>query len=241
MKNDNKFARTGKGDYAAIKILEASKELFYENGFYDTTVANITKKAGVNNGLFTYYFGTKTKVSEIINEDFRANFRKRIDELLTERLGENYPMEIGLAVEYRQSIELYYKHPKLRRFSIETQTNALNHPNLSYTDIMQERDKMVNSERALFYKKQKELINPDISDLDLQTYEIAGIACTTALLTAYHNRILDCSRRYLGDKYIEICFSLLGLDKERIEEITEKSYEINQGLSVHLEHYFIIK
>lgn len=234
------MAKTKKGDFAAEKILETAKELFYEQGYYKTTVAEITKKAGVNNGLFTYYYGTKTNLSNIINAKFRLDFRNAISKNMFE-IDKCYDMAVGIAVEYRKNLELLSKKPKLRRYTIEQNSDVMIHKDMSYEDIMNAKDSLHTSQRGHYYQLQKRLINPNISDIDLNVYQTAGVAATNALIAAMHDRIIDCSTDYMGDKFIEICFNLLKLPDEKIEELKEQSLIIAKQFDLTLKDYFIIE
>ena len=54
-----------------LKIYNAAKHLFYEQGYYKTTVRQITEAAGVNSGLFNYYFKNKYNLGvQIYNKIF---------------------------------------------------------------------------------------------------------------------------------------------------------------------------
>lgn len=53
---------------SALKILEASTELFALNGFNAVSIKEISAKSGVNSALISYYFGGKKKLYEkVIN------------------------------------------------------------------------------------------------------------------------------------------------------------------------------
>jgi AcrR family transcriptional regulator len=55
------MTRTG-GERTRKKILEAAEELFSKNGFHATTIKQITREAGVNQGLVYYYFKDKNDI-----------------------------------------------------------------------------------------------------------------------------------------------------------------------------------
>ena len=46
------------------KIFIEAKRLFESGGYYDTTVREITSAAGVNSGLFNYYFKNKYNLAK---------------------------------------------------------------------------------------------------------------------------------------------------------------------------------
>ena len=53
------------------KIIEASKSLFYEKGYNNTTFNEICAKAEVNSGLISYHFkGGKCEIAKKIYKNF---------------------------------------------------------------------------------------------------------------------------------------------------------------------------
>lgn len=231
------MAKTGKGDFAEKKMIESAKALFYEQGVSKTTVAQITNKAGVNNGLFTYYFGTKASLAAMIDNQFRLTLRNMVSQALFD-MNKSYDLALGIATEYRVTIDLYERHPKLRRFSLETYRELQNHRDNSYTDILAQKASFTDSQRGHFYQMQRRLINPDISDIDLQIYQVVGIAATNSLLEAWHDRVIDCSKEYLGDRFIDICFGLLGMKEEEMERCRRASLEAEKHIKLSLAPYF---
>ena len=69
-------------------IMEASLELFAENGFHATSISEIAKKAGISKGLAYNYFESKKDIlDELITHGFESifeNFDKNKDGILTE-------------------------------------------------------------------------------------------------------------------------------------------------------------
>ena len=45
-----------------IQILEVAEKLFAENGYDGTSIRHISKKAGINIAMISYYFGSKDKL-----------------------------------------------------------------------------------------------------------------------------------------------------------------------------------
>ena len=231
------MAKTGKGDFAEGKIIESAKELFYEQGFNKTTVAQITRHAGVNNGLFTYYFGSKSNIAATIESRFRLDMRNLVSQAMFDIYGD-YNLALGIATEYRVIVDLYERYPKLRVFVMENFAAAQQLGDVSHNDIVNMQNTLAASQRNHFYQMQRRLINPSISDTDLAIYEAVGISAANALVSSWHNGLIDCSKEYLGDKFIEICFWLLGLGDERIEQLKRESLETINDIHLVLKPYF---
>ena len=49
-----------------IKILEIAEKLFAENGYDGTSIRQISKEAGINIAMISYYFGSKEKLLEAL-------------------------------------------------------------------------------------------------------------------------------------------------------------------------------
>lgn len=63
------------------QILIAAEELFAEKGFEATSVRELSKKAGINIAMISYYFGSKEKLFESLVE-FRTRFiREKLETL----------------------------------------------------------------------------------------------------------------------------------------------------------------
>ena len=234
------MAKTGKGDFAEGKIIESARELFYEQGFNKTTVAQITKHAGVNNGLFTYYFGSKSNLAGMIESRFRLDMRNLVSQAMYEKYGE-YNLALGIATEYRVIIDLHERYPKLRRFVMENYASTQHFGDLTDSGAAESQNSPGAAQRRHFYQMQKRLINPSISDVDLAIYQAVGISAANSLVTAWHNGLIDCSKEYLGDKFIQICFWLLGLEDERIEKLKRDSLEAVGDIRLVLKPYFVLE
>ena len=62
------------------EIFAAAVQLFMEKGYAATTVADITKAAGVAKGTFFYYFATKDVLLEAIGRRWAKAFARRYEE-----------------------------------------------------------------------------------------------------------------------------------------------------------------
>lgn len=73
-----------------IAILQVAEKLFAENGFDGTSIRDISKKAGVNIAMVSYYFGSKEKLLEGIIIFRAENLKFHMENLFKEDLN---PME----------------------------------------------------------------------------------------------------------------------------------------------------
>lgn len=75
--------RNGKATFNLI--LRAAEMLFLENGYHKTTVADITKKAGVAAGTFYLYFPSKISLYQHLLLDISHSIRKEIASRIKEK------------------------------------------------------------------------------------------------------------------------------------------------------------
>jgi AcrR family transcriptional regulator len=69
---------------AEQKIFISGKKSFYEKGYYKSTVRDIANSAGVNSGLFNYYFKNKNNLAKLVY----SNIYHNIEKLAREYFGE---------------------------------------------------------------------------------------------------------------------------------------------------------
>ena len=164
---ENKEISRGKPS-SRDRLLETARQLFYDQGYNATTLAQISDKSGVNNGLITYYFGTKNNLAQEIYNLFLMNIRSEISMRLFEKKKE-FNMALNIAVENRMLLTQKFENPNLLRFYNEYQRGS---------DAFGKS----NPRRERYYELQKEFINPDISDDDLKLYSVCGISMIRSMV-----------------------------------------------------------
>jgi AcrR family transcriptional regulator len=111
-------ALTRKGRHTREAILEAARDVFREQGYYQASVAEISRRAGMSQGSFYQYFKNKEQAFLELNDDILTTFwRKasRID-LLQLPSGERLPRVVALILEHAR--ENYYYHRILGEFEL---------------------------------------------------------------------------------------------------------------------------
>ncbi len=84
-----------KGEATRQRLMDAAEEIFGTKGFYQTSVSDITQKAGVAQGTFYLYFPSKNDIFRALVEHLSHTLRKETelatrgakDRLEAERLG----------------------------------------------------------------------------------------------------------------------------------------------------------
>ena len=63
------------------RILDATRVLFYEKGYEDTTVEDIIRLSETSKGSFYYYFSSKDSLLDTLSSILDENYAKLEDEL----------------------------------------------------------------------------------------------------------------------------------------------------------------
>lgn len=104
-----------KGEITKNKILQTARNLFYERGYKATTARNIAETAGVNLGLLTYYFKSKSELGRLVYADIRHKFEEYIDKYepgLSEldKFLFSSELELYLCLECRKFGDFYHEY-----------------------------------------------------------------------------------------------------------------------------------
>lgn len=73
-----KLPKTRNGKATFKLIVDSTIKLFYEKGYFNTTIADITKDAGVAAGTFYLYFPSKMSLYRYILMEFQHDIRREI-------------------------------------------------------------------------------------------------------------------------------------------------------------------
>ena len=117
--------RSLKGTRTRVRLLEAAKEIFEENGFLEARISDIAERAGLSHGSFYHYFDSKEEVFRevaasveerlgeplsgvILDPESRATPQERLREALRRHL-ENYRREARI-IGVIEQMSRYDKH-----------------------------------------------------------------------------------------------------------------------------------
>ena len=108
--------RYKKGIETRNNIINASKSLFYLQGFDHTTVQKIADLASVNLGLLSYYFKTKNNIIKIIFTEFYES----IDSIVCDVCDKEEHLILFFMAKERIAYDIIFKDPNNLRFFKET-------------------------------------------------------------------------------------------------------------------------
>ena len=94
-----------------VQILQVAENLFAEKGFDGTSIRDISKNAGINVAMVSYYFGSKEKLLEAIMLYRTNDLRVKLENLFVEKLSpvEKIEKYINLYVQKINSNKEMYK------------------------------------------------------------------------------------------------------------------------------------
>lgn len=110
-------AKTVRGEVTRQKLLQAAEEVFGTKGYYNTSITDITLKAGVAQGTFYFYFPGKQDIFEQLVRDLSHNLRREISRVLEGVKTRREAEERGFAAFF----SYVKKHPKLYRIVQEAE------------------------------------------------------------------------------------------------------------------------
>ena len=110
------------GNDLEAKIIEASKSLFIEKGFAETSMSDIAAKAGINRPSLHYYFRTKDRMFQAVFGEIVQKILPRLHNIITTR-------ELPIAERIGSVVDTYYEvlrnNPALPLFAMrEIQRDA---------------------------------------------------------------------------------------------------------------------
>ena len=84
MEKEIKIPTTRNGKATFKLIVDTTIDLFYKQGYFNTTIQDITSQAGIAAGTFYLYFPNKFLLYKYILNEFQHDIRKRIGERIAD-------------------------------------------------------------------------------------------------------------------------------------------------------------
>ena len=156
------------------KILDAAKELFYQNGYTSTTMRMIAQAAHTSVGLPSYYFGSKESLGVEVYKGFRRRLNQvcqlfyPVDSFPSEYRHFSVLVDEAMLVENAIYRELYVNiasHPDMGSLMQEILTDIQpEHPvrnkyhYLNALTVLAVKAQLVNADLQKYHITQKELI-----------------------------------------------------------------------------------
>ena len=97
--------KTKRGEATLEKIIDAAAAVFYEKGFHDGSIADITQRAGVGNGTFYIYFDSKLSVYRHLLMEYGKRVRARSREAIANCTSRREAERLGLRAFFEYALE----------------------------------------------------------------------------------------------------------------------------------------
>jgi AcrR family transcriptional regulator len=104
-------ALSKRGTLTRQRVLEAAEAVFAEHGYHDASIVKITEAAGVGQGTFYLYFGSKKDVFDELIRDLNRRVRHAMKEASSQGKTRLEAEELGFHAYFRFTAE----HPALYR------------------------------------------------------------------------------------------------------------------------------
>jgi AcrR family transcriptional regulator len=104
-------ALSARGTRTRQRVLEASESVFAEHGYHDASIVKITEAAGVGQGTFYLYFGSKQEVFDELVRDLNRRVRHAMKEASSQGKTRLEAELFGFRAYFRFTAE----HPALYR------------------------------------------------------------------------------------------------------------------------------
>lgn len=108
------MAELKKSKITKAAVIDASKKLFFENGYINTHLNDIAKESGVNAGSMYYHFKKKCLIAEIIYSNMTAETKQIVSEVFIDS-----DLQVRTAIETLIFWRLFFNDDNFRRFLYE--------------------------------------------------------------------------------------------------------------------------
>jgi AcrR family transcriptional regulator len=106
-------ALSKRGTLTRQRVIDAAEAVFAQHGYHDASIVKITEAAGVGQGTFYLYFGSKKDVFDELVRDLNRRVRHAMKEASSQGKTRLEAEELGFRAYFRFTAE----HPALYRIS----------------------------------------------------------------------------------------------------------------------------
>lgn len=225
---------TKAADYNETKqnIFDTAKTLFYEKGYYNTSIGNISEAANVNRALVSYYFQSKGNLALHIVNQFNTTITEKITYKLKETNVDANPLVL-FAVETRAFNSFRRLNENYRRFMKEVSLENI---------LTRGENWIVRAIRGnTIYEYLEKTHDICLSEVDRQIYQSSLSSIISGLIIVHSEGHIDCSHEYIAEKECEMYLKMLGLEKGEISMILQESKAVYDNIDIKMEKNFNIK
>ena len=206
--------KTRKANREALrnKIIKISRRLFLDQGYENTTVRQILKKAGLSTGSLYHFFKNKEEILLFSLKDALLEISSLTD---------------GMAVKYNEPVLRY-----ALGIALGTSEIFKYKPLFNFYDAIYKNESAENFMVDLKVTRMKTLLkelNLHFTDNEVHTRILAIHGATRALMLAKINNQLSASLEEIYSLIIKIALSEFNVPKKQIEKILKLTRKIIQA------------
>jgi AcrR family transcriptional regulator len=208
-------------------IFYSSKRLFYEKGYYATSIGNISEAANVNRALLSYYFENKSNLAQEVVNQFSDRVFDKLKQETDQKYGSINPL-VMLVVSTKVFTSFRRFNESYRRFIKE----------VALENIVMVRN---TNQEPKTYGYLDSVYNMKFSSIDKQIYQNSFTSIVRGLMISHSDGYIDCSHEYIAEKQCEMYFKILGLEKSIIDDTLQEAKFIYDNINIKMEKNFSIK
>ncbi len=212
------------GDKTKEKIVLASKELFYENGYTETTYSQINQATGLNRALIPYHFQSKKQLGNVVFDAMIASMQDELRDIV-----EGCSPEVGISIRMYAYYRIFVDR-KMNRFVMELQREQTFN------------EEMPTMEEEFFRAATKEA--GALSHRSFHYLSHFDAAMERELISmCYYTERKDLSAFIdeLVEMEIRLVYGFLGFSKERIDAIIRESKDALSGYRFRAGSDFVVR
>lgn len=207
------------GEQTKRRIFKVSRQLFYKQGYDETTYDDISKLATINRALIPYYFKNKKNLALLVYQNFIEDYFAICDKAL-----ENKEIsDIGRTAFYMFGYYRLLKNRNLTRFLIQ------------FNSDVDYDEKMVISKKSIF-----DMLSIKNSEISPEDYEVLsqmdyGIEKELIRIAFYKE---DTDIDHLSTMELRMILSFLGYSKEHVQQIIAEAMKFLEETNIILKESF---
>jgi len=203
-----------------------AKKLFYEKGYHDTYLSEITAEHNMHKTSITYHFGTKTNLASKVLSEYVANYSTIIKEKLIRKFGKA-ELHLSAALRYIVFLNTLEQDPNVRRFYIEyTTANPIN---------------VYNAPSVTLIKQFNEKYKLGLDEKKIKLIAIANYSTYPALVITYFLNKTNLQLQDVIEYKVKLLFELLHMPPDFIEETYKTSIKLYEEFNFVYKPYFVVE
>ena len=171
--------KSQKSEQRRQQVLDAAEKCFREKGFHGSSIANISREAGMSPGHIYYHFADKEAIVQALVERRQHSFSKLLESL------ENNPKEQDLvSILLKEAVNIVDRHidPEYAQLILEIASESARNPRVAEI-LMQSDQRMRTRVTALLEKQLNTKDAKKIEDIRIRL-EFVGILLTGLAIRA---------------------------------------------------------